>query len=497
MFENLIPGLILSIQLEALSLTLAGTLLGIIIGAIPGIGPVFGIAIAIPFTYGLEGWKAINLFISIYCGCMFGGSISAILINAPGTGSAVATTLDGYPLAKQGKAITALTIAAVASFVGGTIGPLVLIFALPYLILLLYYFGSPELALLGFLGITLIASLSEKSMTKGLIMGGLGLMLSTIGLAPVAFEIRYTLGFLALYDGIDFVPVIIGLFAIAEMLRLIGEERTAISMDVELKGSRIEGIKATLKHYKTLLKSSIIGIIIGIIPGVGGSTANFMAWANARGYSKDPDSFGKGNPEGVVATESSNNAVVSGAMIPTLMFGIPGSGATAVLLGGLLLHGMRPGRNMFVGEGLVITYSLFITMIIAAIIIFFIGVIFAPSIGKFSIIPKYILIPIIFILSVLGVYIIKFSYFDILVVLIFGILGYILVENDYPIVPLLLGVIFGPIIEENLNRTYSLGHKSFLIFFHRPISLILLFLIIFILMQPLIKIWFKKIKTKI
>jgi len=495
MIENIFIALETIIQIETFLLIVAGTILGIIVGAIPGIGPDIGIAIAIPISFGYPPMQALPLLISIYSGAMFGGSIASILINTPGTGSAAASTLDGYPLAKKGEAITALSISATSSTFGGIFSSILIISFVPYLHKFVLLFGTPEYCLLGFLGIVLISVVASKAFLKGLIVGSFCLMLTSIGMAPMGAEIRYTFGNLALFDGIGFIPAIIGLFSVAEMLKLAGKKGKSISGNLEIKGSRLKGIVAPFLHFSTLIKSTIIGLLVGAVPGTGGTTASFIAYSEAMRSSKNPHSFGKGNYEGLISTESSNNAVVGGALLPTLLFGIPGSGGMAVLLGGLLLHGLRPGFRMFEGEGVLITYVLILTNLIASILIFIIGNSISPFLGKITTLHKNFLIPLVLFLSVLSIYILEHNFFDIVLVAFFGFLGYFLAKYDFPIIPAILGLILGTMIETNLNRSIQLGGGSLFIFFKRPLSLLLISMIFFILLAPIILSKIKRVSS--
>jgi putative tricarboxylic transport membrane protein len=473
-----------------------GSLIGFIIGAIPGIGPAVGIALVIPFSLTFSPGVALTLFMGIYSGAEFGGCVSAILINVPGTGGAAATVMDGFPMAKQGRAITAISISSVASGVGGIIAPIILILLLPFLSRFILLFGTPEFFLLGILGVACIAAVSKETMIKGLISGFFGLMLTTVGISPVDAQQRYTFGSIYLFDGFDFLPAIIGLFGVAEMLKLIKGKEQGIAETIRLTGSRLEGALLTFKHWRTLIKSSLIGLFIGLVPGVGGTTATFVAWAEAKRNSKEPETFGHGNPEGVVATESSNNSVVSGALMPTLLFGIPGSGTAAIILGGLMMHGLNPGRELFRSQGLVMTETILLSLIVSSIFMVIICLIVAPHLGKVTLIRKEILIPAVYNLAALGIFIIGYNMFDVILILLFGLFGFCLTKIQYPLFPLILAIILGNMIEENFHRSLILGKGSLLYLIQKPASVVILIITVLILINPLISFIWGKLKWR-
>ena len=473
-----------------------GSVIGFIIGAIPGLGPTVGVALAIPFSLRFNHNVALMLFMGIYSGAEFGGCISSILINVPGTGAAAATVLDGFPMAKKGRAITAISISTTASAFGGILAPLILILMLPIMSKIILIFGTPEFFLLSILGLTCIAAVSKGSMLPGLITGAFGLMLCTIGIAPSGIEQRYTFGSMLLFDGFDFLPAIIGVFGVAEMLKLIRSNDSGISETISLSGSRYEGVRLTILNWKTALKSSLIGLFIGLIPAVGATTASFFSWAEAKRCSKNPEEFGNGCPTGVVATEASNNSVVSGSLMPTLLFGIPGSGTAAVILGGVMMHGLNPGRELFSGDGLITTEMLLIGLIASSLFLFVFVLFIAPYLGKVTIIRKEILVPIVFILASLGIYSINNNLFDVALIIIFGIFGYLLNKGKFPIFPLVLALILGNMVEENYLRCLQLGQGSLWFLFSRPASLVILLVILIVFIYPLLEALRSSIKSK-
>lgn len=495
MIENLVIGLDLLINPFTLFLIVIGLIYGIITGALPGIGASLGMAIVLPLTLPLDGFNAIMLLVSIYSGSTYGASTSAILFNIPGSGSSAATTLDGYPMTRKGEGKTALGISATASAVGGIIGILTLLVLSPFILELLLIIGTPEYFLVALLGLSMIAVVTRTSILKGTVTGAFGMLVGTVGIAPSAPTARYTFGRIALYDGIHFIAVLIGLFAIGEMIKLSKEQGGIAKAAEGLTGSVKEGFYFVFKNLKVLFKSAYIGIGIGAIPGSGSSVSNFVAYTEQVRSSKDPDSYGKGNPKGVMASETSNNALIGGALIPTLSFGIPGGGATAVLLGGLIMHGLRPGPALF-GEQAGLTYGLYLGLIFGNFIILGLGLSVVTQFSYISKIDTNLIIPTLLPFAVLGALTLRNNWIDVVTVLAFGILGYFLYKYDWSIIALILGVILGPIAESNFLRSLKLGYGSYSIFFERVASLILIVAIIFILFGPFISNTIEYIRSK-
>lgn len=491
---SLLEAAAIVLSFPAIIWVVMGITLGIFLGAIPGIGAAIGIAILLPLSLQMDGGLAIIFFVSMYLGGMYGGSIAAILINTPGTAAAAATTLDGYPMSKQGLAINALTLSAVASGIGGLISIVILIAISPYLTTILLSFGSPEYFMVAVLGLSMITVIARGSMAKGLMMGAFGLLVSTVGLSEVGGAVRYDMGFRLLFDGIDFVSVLIGLFAITEMFKLASKQGQISEDDSEMSGSRRDGISGVVRRPMTVLKSSLVGLGIGAIPGAGASVSNFVAYGEAMRDDPDPDSFGEGNERGVISAESSNSATVAGSLIPTLSFGIPGSGTTAVLLGALLMHGFRPGPTLFT-EQAVTTYSFFVALLIGNIFIIIIGLAVITYAGQVTKINTDYIIPVIIPLAIFGSFAIRENPVDIVTVVLFGILGYYMVKYDFSIIALVLGVVLGPIAEANLHRSLQISGDSYLIFVQRPISLLMVIVTAIILFGPLVKAQYEKYRV--
>lgn len=480
-----------------ISFLFIGILIGIIGGSLPGVGGALTIAIMLPFTLQMGATNAIILLISAYNGVMYGGSISAILFNVPGSASAAATTLEGYPMAKQGRAISALTISAVASGIGDFLGAVAILLLLPVMVTIVVTFGTAEYFLVAVLGLALIVVVSKGSFLKDVMAGGFGVMVAMIGVAPMATTPRYTLGLFSLYQGVNFVAALIGIFAVSEMLRLSGLEGS-ISREggAAIGGSVWSGVREVLSEPLTIIKSSIIGLAIGAVPGSGGSVSTFIAYGEAQRSSDNPDKFGDGAEDGIVATESANNATVSGSLIPTLTFGIPGSTTTAVLIGGLLLHGIRPGPALF-SEQIGMTYSVFVSILVCSIIIILFGLFVVRWTGYITTINTDLLVPIIITLSVLGAFSLRANYIDVFVVLVLGIIGFFMDIYGYSIVAFLLGLILGPIAEENLYQALQISGGDFGIFAAGPLRLALIVATIAVLFGPYLKPAYQWTKNKI
>ncbi len=462
-----------------------GMVFGVIVGTTPGIGTGLGMAILIPFTVPLNGPEAIVILISLYCGSIYGSSISAILINTPGGASSAATCFDGYPMSRKGEARDALSISAVSSSFGGSIPVIALFFISPILISVVLLFGTPEYFLITLVGIMMIAVVAQGSLLKGFLSGSFGLLLTTIGIAPMIPQTRYTFDYPWLFDGLHLIAVLIGLFAIAEMLKLSNESGGIAQKGVNMGGSIKDGVYMVLKHPIDTIKFASVGSIIGAIPGAGSSIAAFVSYAEAQRTDPDPTSFGSGNPRGVLASEAANNGNISGSIIPTISFGIPGSSATAVLLGGMLMHGIHPGPDLFTTD-LWLTYVMLFTMLIANAFIFVGGLLLITRATYLTKIDSDYIIPIVIVLAVCGGFALRSNWLDPATVILLGFFGFYLKRYDYSEVAFVLGVVLGPLAETNLFRSLEISQGSFLIFVQRPLSIFLLILAIFMLLSPVI-----------
>jgi putative tricarboxylic transport membrane protein len=444
---------------------------GIIVGALPGLTASVGIILLLPLTYQLDPSTAMVMLCGMFCGAIYGGSISAILISTPGTPSAAATVLDGYPLAQKGQAGKALGVATVASTVGGIISTFCLIFISPQLAGLALKFGPEEYFALMVFGLTIIGSVSGKSLTKGIIAGLFGLLIATIGLDPVTGYARFSFNLPDLMGGFPLLPVLIGLFAISEIFIQLENIARKTYRQIDRKiGNVLPTFREIKKLSPVILLSSLLGTIIGVIPGTGGAIASFLAYNEAKRWSKDPDSFGRGNIAGIAAPEAANNGTTGGAMVPLLTLGIPGDVVTAVMLGALMLIGIRPGPLMFKEHADVIN-AIFAGMMAANILMLVLGLLCVRLFPHVLRIPISTLFPVIFSLCFLGSFSLNNSIYDMAVALGFGVLGYIMRKNGFPAVPIILGIILGPIAEDELGHALLLSHGDWLVLFQSPIAL--------------------------
>lgn len=459
-------------QTPAIFAAMGGVLWGILGGALPGISPSIAMALLLPFTYGMDPIPAIVLLASTYVGAEYGGSIPAILIRTPGTNAAAATAIDGYEMHRQGKGAEALGISLLSGVVGGIIGLVFLIFLTEPLASVALYFTPPAYFALGILGLSVIASLSSGSMVKGLMAGIIGLMIATVGTDPVSGVSRFTFGRPELLDGIPFILIMVGVFAVSELLVQAGAPDWNRSQD-KLRRIKLPSFSEWRRIRKAQGIGSTIGIFEGVMPGAGGSIAAFMSYNEARRWSTEPEAFGKGSPEAIAAPESANNAVAGAALVPVLSFGIPGSNSTAILLGGLLVHGLQPGPMLFVNSPDFV-YGLFGGLVIANISLLFIGMlVLTPAIWLVNR-PKPYLQAAIYALIFSGIYSIDHSLFDLYIVLIAGLFGYIMRLLGFSFLPLVLGLVLGYLIEANYRRSLQLTGGDHIVFVQDPISLGLL-----------------------
>lgn len=483
--SSILVGIEMVLQWPTVFFLFAGLVVGMALGALPGIGAAIGIVILLPLSVALQPIDALVLFVSMYSGGMYGSSISAILMNIPGTVASAATLFDGYPMTRQGRAVTALTISAISSGVGGLVTVIALVVAIPFFIPIVLLFGSPEYALVAFFGIALISVVARGSISEGIVMGAFGLMLSTIGAAAVSPELRFTMGTINLYDGLSYVSALIGLFAIAEMFKLATESQPTLD-DAELvSGSRLDGIRAVLRRPITLIKSATIGAAIGAIPGAGASVSNFVSYAEALRSADDPESFGDGDERGVIAAEAANNGTVGGSLVPTLSFGIPGSGTTAILLGAFLIHGLQPGPELFTSQ-LQLTYSLYVALLIGNILIIVLGTLFVTNLYHITKVDADYIVPVVVVLGTLGAFALRNNWVDVVTVYLLGVAGYYLLKHEFPIIPFVLGLVLGPIAEANLFRSLNISGGSAEIFIETPLRVVLVVGTVLTVLSPVI-----------
>ena len=445
-----------------------GTLFGLILGVLPGLGPTTGGALILPFTMTLDPLSAIVLLTSIYCAGTYGGAITAILINTPGTSAAAATTFDGYPLAQKGEAGRALGIAVVSSTVGGVFSVIVLCIAAPLLARVAYEFRPPEYFALTIFGLSMLASISAGGAVKNLIGGIFGVWLSTIGSERVTAIERFMFGNYDLYEGLSFVPVFIGLFAISELL-VQSKTVNKIIETVALKAVKLPTKEDYKRIWKTILRSCGIGTFIGVLPAEGATVASMIGYSEAKRWSKNKEEFGKGSIEGIAGAEAANNAATGGAMVPTMVLGIPGSGTTAIILVGLMVHGLRPGAYLFT-EQVDKVYQIFGSMLIANLMFMAMGLYAARLFARVSLIPISILWPIVFALSVIGAYALSQSLVDVWIALIFGVIGFFARRHGFAVAPIAVGLILGEMVETNLQHSLKMYDGQWWMILAQPLA---------------------------
>lgn len=468
--EFLLQGFSLLFQWQNLLFVVLGLVLGIVVGAIPGLTSDLGIILCIPLTYGMEPTTAILMLLAIYCGGTYGGSITAILINTPGTSANAATLFDGYPMSQKGHAYKALRMALYASTIGGVISAVLLLVAAPQIAKVTLLFGPAEYFALAIFGLSVIAGVSNKSIFKGLIGACIGIFVSTIGMDKISGTTRFTFGNGNLMAGIDLIIALIGLFAISEiMMKSQYDPRYDHKIAQKIKKDQI-----TKDEYKRCRKpiaiGSLIGCIIGATPGTGGGLAAFISYNQAKQTSKHPETFGEGEIEGVAASESANNGACGATMIPMLTLGVPGDGATAILMGAFMVHGMIPGPTLFKENGNIL-YAIMFGLIVINIFMYIIGRGLVPFYANITKLPYELLACIVLTMCISGAFSTNNRVYDVMVIFIFGILAYFLRRMDFQLVPILLGIVLGPLAETNFRRALVLSDGSLNIFFTRPISL--------------------------
>jgi len=469
---------------QSLSYLALGTGIGLLFGAIPGLGGTTALALLIPLTFGMDADAAIVLVGGIMGGVPFGGSLSAILLNTPGVAPNAATCFDGYPLARQGKAGMAIGAAAASSALGGLIGVAFMLAVIPIAKAVVLLFGPPEFFMLSLLGLSAIAVSTGGKLIRGLISGGFGLFLAFVGFDEVGGGLRYTAGIEYLWDGVRLVPVLIGLFAIAEMIQLLTVGgHVATGGDSAALSRVLDGVKAAFANATTVLRGSAIGAFIGAVPGVGGTVASFLSYTVARQISKEPETFGQGNVKGVIASEAANNAKDGGALIPTLAFGIPGSAEMAVFLGVLVLHGLEPGPRLLLDHEDVI-YGLIMALSLSCVLASAVGLALARYLVLITRTDVQYLAPVVISVALIGAYALESSLGDVIAAAVFGVIGYFMVRFDYPRITLVIALVLGGIAERSYHQSLLMSDGSHGIFFTRPVADTLLALIVISLALP-------------
>ncbi len=462
-------------------LTVIGTMGGIILGAIPGLNGPVGISILLPITFGMEPTNGLLMLGGIYMGSTFGGAISAILLNSPGTGEASCTALDGYPMTRQGRGLEALYYSIFSSFIGGLFGVVALLFFTPLLAAFALKFGPPEIFMLGFAGLTIVGSLSGKRLSKGFFAVAFGILISLIGTDINTGHFRFTFGVKDLRAGIDLIPLVVGFFAIAEMVTLSGLV-TGSFVEIPLKNIRfLQVVRSVLNRVVLLIRSSLLGVGIGILPGTGGAVSAFVGYGEAKRISKNPETFGEGNPEGIIAAESANNAAVGGSLIPLLALGIPGSATAAILYGALTIHGLIPGPKLL-SDYKEVTYVFMSGMLLTVFVMLFTGLLSTKIFSRILKVKVGYIIPAVIIFSTIGVYSVRNSLFDIVLMIVFGMIGVLFKKLSIPAAPVLLGSILGPMVEQNFRRTLQFAEfsdQSTIVYLvSRPISAVLMLVVL-------------------
>ena len=494
-FENLSLGCHVAFSVANLAYCFIGVFIGTLIGVLPGIGPIGAISMLLPVTFGISPASAIIMLAGIYYGAQYGGSTTSILVNIPGEVTSVVTCLDGYQMARQGRAGPALGIAAFGSFIAGTIGTIILMFVAKPLSELGLRFGPSEYFSLIILALALLSYLSHGSIIKAIIVAILGISLSQIGIDAVTARVRFTFGILELQDGLGLVPVVMGLFGVGEVLINLEE-----SLNIEVFQARIKGLLPSVRDWAdsigAIIRGSFLGFFLGILPGGGAIIATFASYALEKKLSKHPEKFGTGVIEGVAGPESANNAASSGAFIPLFTLGFPSNAITALLLGALMIHGVQAGPS-FMDKHPDIFWGTIISMYIGNAMLVILNL---PLIGlwvKILKVPYRILFPLLLLLCIIGSYSINNSKFDVLIMVIFGVIGYVFRKIDYELSPLVIAFVLGPILETSLRQSLLISGGDIFVFFKRPISVACLAIALTVLLLPVILRGSRRLREKI
>lgn len=493
MLENILSGFQTLASFDAVIALVAGTVGGMVIGALPGFSAAMGVSLLIPLTYGMSPVAALTMLVAMYTSAIYGGSITAILCHTPGTPASAATAIDGYQLTKQGRGMEAMGVSTFGSAFGGTVSAIAMLLIAPALGAFSLKFSVLEYFLLAVFGLTVIASLAGDSVIKGLFSGILGLILGCVGLDAITGYPRMTLGIIQLEDGINFVPALIGLFSISQVMTLAwdvyhGKKGSIIEDEENLKNSRVLPPWSEMKTlFPTMGRCSIVGTIVGIVPAAGAGVSSWICYSMGKRFSKHPEKFGHGAMEGVASCETGNNAATGGALIPLITLGLPGSSVAAILLGGMMIHGLTPGASMFTKHAPT-TYAIMIGFLFANILMGLVGLFAARYIARVSSVPMGYLGPVIVALSTVGTFAIRNNLFDVFVMLAFGLIGFMLKKCGFAAPPMILGMVLSEICENNWRRAVILaqakgGMLSY--FFSRPIAIVLALLIVISLFSPI------------
>lgn len=462
-------GLVALTELNIIVLIVAATLGGLLVGGLPGLNATTGVALLLPFTITMDPIPAIAILTTIYCAATYAGAITAILINTPGTSASATTCLDGYPLALRGEAGRALGMAAVSSIIGGVFSVICLMAAAPLLARAAYNFAPPEYFALTLFGLSMLATIGDGSAIKNIISGAFGVLLATVGVDLLTSVERFTFGMPELSEGIGFVPVMIGVFGISELLVQAGQHEIVRSR-ISMKAVKLPSREDYKRVWKTILRSSGIGTFIGILPAEGATVASMIGYNEAKRWSRTPEEFGNGAIEGIAGSEAANNAATGGAMVPTLALGIPGSPTAAVILAGLMMHGLRPGPTMFT-EQAEFAFAIFWSMLFVNLLFFFIGLYGAKLFARITFVPVQILWPIVFTFSVVGAYALDQSMLDVWIALGFGVVGFFMRRHGFSVVPMSIGLVLGGMLETRLGQSMVMLDEQWWLLLTRPLSL--------------------------
>lgn len=486
MLQQAMAGLMESLKFSNLIVMVIGVLVGTIAGALPGLTGTVAVIILLPFTYGMEAAPGLILMAASYCGAMYGGSISAILINTPGTPAAALTSLDGHPMARSGRGGEALGMAAFASFFGGVLSVICLLVLSRAIVRVAIKFGPPEYFLLAIFGLSILISLSKDDPVKGIISSTIGLLFGTVGMDIIDGTKRFTFGFRPLYSGLPMVPILIALLSMPHIFGMAKTAKEKLLMEeAELSGKVFPSAAEVVRLFPNLIRSSLIGVFIGALPGAGGNVASFLAYDTEKKLSKTPDQFGKGIIDGVAAAESANNGVTGGAIATMLSLGIPGSTVTAVMLGGLMMKGIQPGPHFFETAGDT-AYTFIMSLFPANLFMLIIGILGARYFVKVVKCPNQILISIIIVLTIVGAYTVNNQIFDVYLMLGMGLFAYGMKLAGINAMPAVLGFILGPFAEKGIRQTAVISGGDYTIFFQRPACVALLVGIVFTVLYPIV-----------
>ena len=480
--DALLNGLFALADPYLLMLLFAATLGGVLVGALPGLNATTGVALLLPFTITMDPIPAIAILTTIYCAATFAGAITAILINTPGTSASATTCLDGYQLAQRGEAGRALGMAAVSSTIGGIISVVCLMAAAPLLARAAYNFAPPEYFALNVFGLSMLATIGDGSPVKNILSGAFGILLATVGIDLLTSVERFTFDLNELSEGIPFVPVMIGVFGISELL-VQADNLHIKRKQVFMKSIRLPSMSDYRKVWKTILRSSGIGTFIGILPAEGATVASMIGYNEAKRWSKTPEEFGNGSIEGIAGSEAANNSATGGAMVPTLALGIPGSPTAAVILAGLMVHGLRPGPTMFTVQA-DFAYAIFWSMLLVNILFFFLGLWGAKLFARITFVPIQILWPVVFIFSIVGAYALEQSMMDVWIAIGSGILGFYMRRHGFSVVPMAIGLILGGMLETRLGQSMVMLDEKWWLMLTRPLTLFFFILTVMALFGP-------------